>query len=220
MTSATGSSLLARRDVGQGRIFVSGLAFSPKWSSLPLKGAFVVLVQNAVFGDQAEHIPVQAIPAAGDFHFDFPDAQATAKSLAGSALDWNGQARDFEGFPRAGVYEISQRDHIGWVTASGNADEADPHFLPRAQVPLLGALPHEVLPLAHEDDISQTEFSQSPGSSLYRWLLLVALLVLLAETWLANERSSDLGKKLFSSLVPPASRKKTAPKKPVELTKA
>jgi hypothetical protein len=215
ITSAKGASLLARRNVEQGHIFVSGLAFTPKWSSLPLKGGFVVLMQNAVFGDQAEHIPVQSIHAAGEFHFDFPDGPAAAKSLAGSALDWHGQARDFEGFPRAGVYEISQRDHIGWVTVSGNVDEADLHFLPRAQVPLLRGQPHEVVPLVNEDDITQTEFSQSSGASLYRWLLLAALAVLLAETWLANERSSDLGKKLFNSLIPPVSQRKTAAKKPL-----
>ena len=220
ISSAKGATLFARRNLEHGRIFVSGLAFTPKWSSLPLKGGFVVLMQNAVFGDQAEHIPVQGIHAGGEFHFDFPGGQAALKSLAGSALDWHGEARDFEGLPRAGVYEISQRDNVGWVAASGNADEADPHFLPRGRVPLLRGLPHEVAALVNEDDITQTELSRSSGASLYRWLLLVALLVLLAETWLANERSSDLGRKLFRSLIPSLSRRKTASRKPAELTKA
>jgi Aerotolerance regulator N-terminal/von Willebrand factor type A domain len=218
ISSAQGATLLARHDVGQGHVYVSGLAFSPKWSSLPLKGAFVVLMQNAVFGDQAEHIPVQEIHAGEEFHFDFPDAQAAIKSLAGSALDWHGEARDFEGLPRAGIYQVSQRDHINWIATSGNVDEADPHFLPRAQVSLLRNLPHEVVPLIHEDDVIQTALSHGSGTSLYRWLMLTALLVLLAETWLANERSSDLGKKLFDSLAPSAS-KKTSLKKPPELAK-
>ena len=219
IASAKGATLLARRNVEQGRIFVSGLAFTPKWSSLPLKGGFVVLMQNTVFGDQSEHIPVQRIHAGEEFRFDFPDGPAVLKSLAGSALDWHGEARDFENFPRAGVYEISQRDHVNWVAASGNVDEADPHFLPRGRVPLLRGLPHEVVPLFNEDDITQAELSQRSGSSLYRWLLLAALLVLLGETWLANERSSDLGRKLFRSLIPSAVQKKTTPKKPAELTK-
>jgi hypothetical protein len=219
IASAKGATLLARRNVEHGRIFVSGLAFTPKWSSLPLKAGFVVLIQNAIFGDQAGHIPVQSIRAGEELHFDFPDGQGDVKSLAGSALDWHGLARDFEGLPRAGVYEISQRDHVSWVAASGNADEADPHFLPRGQVPLLRALPHEVVLLINEEDITQTELSQRSGTSLYRWLLLVAFLVLLAETWLANERSSDLGKKLFSSLMPSKLHKKASPKKPAELTK-
>jgi hypothetical protein len=213
IASAKGATLLARRNVEEGRIFVSGLAFTPTWSSLPLKGGFVVLMQNAIFGDEAEHIPVQSIRAGEEFHFDFPDGQAALKSLAGSALDWHGEARDFEGLSRAGVYEISQSDHVSWVAVSGNVDEADPHFLPRGQVPLLRNLPHDVVPLVNEDDITETELAQRSGTSLYRWLALAALLVLLAETWLANERSSDLGRKLFSSLMPSASQKKATMKK-------
>jgi hypothetical protein len=219
ISSAKGATLLARRNFEHGRIFVSGLAFTPKWSSLPLKAGFVVLMQNVVFGDQAQHIPVQSIHAAEEFHFDFPDEQASLKSLAGSALDWHGLAHDFEGIPRAGVYEIRQRDRVNWVAVSGNTDEADPHFLPRGRVPLLRDLPHEVVALANEDDITQTALSQGSGTTLYRWLLLAAVLVLLAETWLANERSSDLGKKLFTSLLPSSSQKRATSKKTVELTK-
>ena len=219
ISSAKGGALLARRDLDHGRIFASGLAFSPKWSSLPLKGGFVVLMQNAVFGDQAEHIPVQNIHAGDDFHFDFPGDQGAVKSLAGGALDWHGEARDFEGLPRAGVYEIDQRDHVNWVATSGNPDEADPHFLPSGQVPLLRNLPHEVVALASEDDINRTQLSQTSGTSLYRWLLLIALLLLLAETWLANERSSDLGKKLFSSMLSAKPKKTASPKRAAELTK-
>ncbi len=211
--SANGETLLARRTLGHGRIFASGLAFTPKWSSLPLKAGFVVLVQNAIFGDQAEHIPVQFLKAAEDFGFDFPGENGDVKSLAGSALSWQGAARDFEGFARAGVYEVRQRDRVDWVAASANADEAVPDFLPMGQVPLLRNLPHELAALAEPGDITKTELSSASGTALYRWLLLAALLLLLAETWLANERSSDLGKKLFSSLLSTASAKKSSPAK-------
>ena len=219
ISSAKGGALLARRDLGHGHIYASGLAFSPKWSSLPLKGGFVVLMQNAVFGDQAEKIPVQNLHAGDDLRFDLPDTQAAVKSLAGSALDWHGAPHDFEGLPRAGVYEIDQGDHINWIATSGNPDEADPHYLPSAPVPLLRNLPHEVVALASENDITQSALSQTSGTSLYRWLMLLALLLLLAETWLANERSSDLGKKLFSSMLAAKPTKPTAPKKAAELTK-
>jgi hypothetical protein len=210
--SSKGSTLLARRYLEHGRIFVSGLAFTPKWSSFPLKAGFVVLVQNAIFGDQTEHIPVQLLKAGEDFRFDFPGEDATLKSLAGSALSWQGQARDFAGSPRAGVYEIRQRDRTTWVATSAQAEEATPDFLPLAQVPLLRNLPHDVVALAHPDEITQTEISQASGTALYRWLMLVALLLLLTETWLANERSFDLGKKLFSSLLPTLKRKSATQK--------
>jgi hypothetical protein len=210
-TSAQGSTLLAHRSLEQGRIFASGLAFTPKWSSLPLKASFVVLAQNMIFGEPSETIPVHSMKAAEDYHFDLAGEQATVKSLAGNALDWQGIAHDFAGFPRTGVYEIRQRDHVNWVTTYGNDDEADPNFLPLGPVPMLKGLTHDVVPLVHEDDLAKTEWEQNSGLALYRWLLLVALLVILAETWLANERSSDLGKKLFQSLLPSLSAKKKAP---------
>ena len=219
-TSAQGSPLLARRHLDQGCIFASGLAFSPRWSSLPLKAGFVVLVQNAIFGEQSGSIPVRLMKAADDFHFDFPGEQATAKSLAGNALDWQGNAKDFAGFPRTGVYEIRQHDHVNWVATTGNADEADPAFLPLGPAPLLRSVPHDVVPLVHDDDLAQTGLEQRSGLPLYRWLLLIALLVLLVETWLANERSSELGKKLFQSLLPSFSSRKTLPGKSREPSKA
>ena len=209
--AAKGATLLARRNLGNGRIFASGLAFAPKWSSLPLKAGFVVLVQNAVFGDQAEHIPVWLMKAAEEFQFDFPGEEADLKSLAGSALAWHGRPGDFAGFPRAGVYEIRQRDHVDWVATSANAEEAAPDFLPVGPVPLLRNLPHETEALAGPGDITRAELSQASGTSLYRWLMLAALLLLLAETWLANERSSDLGRKLFRSLLPSALARKSTP---------
>ncbi len=52
------------------------------------------------------------------------------------------------------------------------------HISCRAQlVPLLRNLPHEVVALSSEDDITTTELSRSSGTSLYRWLLLAALAV-------------------------------------------
>jgi len=212
-TSAQGAPLLAQRSFEQGRIFASGLAFSSKWSSLPLKAGFVVLVQNIIFGEQSGSVPVRLMKAAEDYQFDFTGEQASIKSLAGSALQWQGSARDFPGFPRTGIYEIKQQNHDNWVATSGNPDEADPDFFPLGPVPLLHDLPHDILPLTHVNDLAETELAQNSGLPLYRWLLLVALAVILAETWLANERSSDLGKQLFQSLLPSFLARKTAPAK-------
>jgi hypothetical protein len=219
IASAKGSPLLARRALDRGQIFASGLAFTPKWSSLPLKACFVVMMQNAVFGAQAEHLPIQSIRAGDDFRFDFPDVQTSVNSLAGAALDWQGLAHDFAGFTRAGVYTVSQRDRTSWLAVSSNVDEADPHFLPLATIPLLRDLAHDVVPLVHAEDVKNAGAEQGAGMSLYRWMLLVALLLLLAETWLANERSSDLGRKLFRSLLPTAAKRSEA-KPAKELAKA
>lgn len=198
IAAGKGGTLLARRDLGHGRILASGLAFSPKESSLPLKAGFVVLVQNALFGDRSETIPVRMIHAGDDV--TLPSGSITIKSLAGSALSWQGPARNFAGFPRAGVYEIRQPNQVEWVAASADPDEAQPDFLPLGPIPLLRNLPHDILPLNVAEDLTRLDASPAQASSFYRWLLLAALLVLLAETWLAHERSSDLGGKLFAAL--------------------
>jgi len=218
IASARGAPLLARRTLERGQVYACGLALTPKWSSLPLKAGFVVLMQNAVFGAQSGNLPLQAIRAGEDFHFDSPDAPTAVRSLAGSALDWRGLARDFPGFPRAGVYAITQRDRNSWLAVSADSGQADPHFLPLAPVPLLHNLDSDVVPLARAEDITQMGADRGSGASLYRWLLLAALLFLLAETWLANERSSDLGRKLFNSLLPSAA-KSTAKKQEKEPAK-
>jgi len=207
IASGKGATLLARRDLGHGRIFASGLAFSPKESSLPLKAGFVILMQNAIFGDRSEPTPVRLIHA-GD-EITLPTGSLTIKSLAGSALSWQGAARNFAGFPRAGIYEVRQPNRVEWIAASADPDEALPDFLPLGSIALLRNLPHEIAPLNSAEDLTRLDASPASSSSFYRWLLLAALLVLLAETWLAHERSSDLGKKLFQSL----RRSPTAPKK-------
>jgi len=206
IASARGAPLLARRPLDRGQIIAGGLAFTPKWSSLPLKASFVVLMQNAVFGAQAGHLPLQSIRAGDDFRFEMPDVQTTVKSLAGAALEWQGVAHDFPGFSRAGIYAITQRDRSSWLAVSADAGEADPHFLPLGPVPLLHNVASDVVPLVHAEDITRVGAAQATGAPLYRWLLLVALLLLLAETWLANERSSDLGRNLFASMKPSAAK--------------
>jgi hypothetical protein len=139
-------------------------------------------------------------------------------SLAGAALDWQGIAHEFAGFPRAGVYAITQRERTSWLAVSANVDEADAHFFPQGPVPLLRNLPHDVVPLVHAEDITRVGAGVGTGTSLYRWLLLTALLLLLVETALANQRSSDLGRKLFASLLP-AVKARTGKKPAKELAR-
>ena len=112
-------------------------------------------------------------------------------------------------FARRRLRHHDQRDRSSWLAVSADADEADPHFLPLGPVPLGTCTPvaHDVVPLVHAEDITRVGAAQATGAPLYRWLLLVALLLLLAETWLANERSSDLGRNLFASLKPAAAKR-------------
>jgi hypothetical protein len=226
LAAGKGGTLLARRTLGKGRILASGLAFTPRESSLPLRAGFVVLVQNALFNGGSEPVPVRLIHA-GD-EIALPAGNISIQSLAGSPLAWTGSGRAFDGFPRAGVYEIKQPDHVEWVAVSGDPNEAHLDFLPLGPVPLLRNLPHDTAPLAHDDDLTHLEATPATTSSFYPWLLLAALLVILAETWLANERSADLGRNLFKALGGkkdaasgakplPAPKKAARPGKPVKV---
>jgi hypothetical protein len=215
IASGKGATLLARRTLGKGRILASGMEFTPRASSLPLKAGFVVLVQNAIFNDQAEDIPVRIIHA-GD-EVALPNRNVTIKSLAGSPISWQGAGREFAGFPRAGVYEIRGGDHVEWITASGDPNEAHLDFLPLGPIPLLRSLPHDIAPLEHDDDLTRIEVTPATTSSFYPWLLLAALIVILAETWLANERSSELGASLMKAIsgrkTPTGQKPESKPKK-------
>lgn len=218
LASVGGSTVLAQRNFGKGWIYASGVAFTPKWSSLPLKPGFVVLIQNAFFGEHSESIPVETLGAGEIVNFDFPKENASVRSLTGSALDWQGSAPDFGGLPRSGVYEVRQKEKTKWVALHAVAAEAEAEFLPTRSIPLLKNLPHEVVGFTGENEIAPEGLLGHASRPLYGWLLALALLVLLVETWLANERGSDFGRKLFDSFLPESFRKKLA-KKPEQAVK-
>ncbi|PAW76614.1 MAG: hypothetical protein B9S32_14645 [Verrucomicrobia bacterium Tous-C9LFEB] len=208
LASVGGATVLAQRPLDKGWIYASGMALTSKWSSLPLKPGFVVLMQNLVFGERTETIPVEGLAAGELIPFNFPKESATVRSLAGSALQWQGKPEDFGGLARCGVYEIQQKDKTRWVALHSVADEAAPEYLSRRSVPLLKNVPHDVVALSGEENASPEGIVGRSSRPLMGVLLALALVVLLAETWLANERGSDFGRKLFDSLLPSAMKRK------------
>ena len=210
LASAGGGPVLARRTLGAGRIFASGVAFAPKWSSLPFKPGFVVMIQSALLGDRSVETPVRLLPAGEEFRFDSAGKSARMRSLAGNALTWEGVPKDFPGLPRSGIYEVRQHDETGWVAVQAVAAEAEQVFLPPGPVPILNGVRHQVVDLAREEDMLRTLPGSGEGSSLYGPLLALALMILLAETWLANERGSTFAQKLIDALIPAVLRRKPA----------
>ncbi len=204
LLASSGPVLFARRPLGLGLIFASGVAFTQRWSSLPLKPGFVVLIQNAFFGEQAEAIPLQSIHAGEDLRFDDAKMQAVVRSLAGNAVDWHGTPQEFQGLPRAGIVEVSQNNKTKWAAVSASAEEAVQEFLGKKTVPLLKNARHEVVDLTGEGGLALNPLAEIGNSFLYGTLLAAALLVLAAETILANARGGFLGRKLMESLKLPA----------------
>ncbi len=210
LASAGGGPVLARRTLEQGRIFASGVAFAPRWSSLPFKPGFVVMIQSALLGDRSVVTPVRLVAAGEELRFDSAGQTVQVRSLAGSALTWEGLPKDFPGLARTGVYEVRQHDEVGWVAVQTVAAKAEQVFLPSGPVPLLNGVRHQVVDLVREEDMLRTLPGPGEGSSLYGPLLALALMILLAETWLANERGSTFAQKLVDALTPAVLRRKPA----------
>lgn len=220
MATSSGPTLLARRSLDKGVIFASGVAFSPKWSSLPLKPGFVALIQNAFFGDHTETIPVQPMFAGEELRFDDAKAQASVRSLTGNTMDWHGTPQDFGGLPRAGIVEISQNNKTKWAAVSGVAEEAAQEFLGKTSVPLLKNTPHDVFDLTGEDDSTRGSLSGHGNSFFYGWLLAAALVVLAVETYLANIRGGSFGRKLLESFKFSPGNKNQSKKKPKQAVRS
>jgi hypothetical protein len=198
LASAHGANLLGRCNLGRGKIYASGLAFLPLWSSLPLKGAFVVLMQNAFFGRTKEQIPVILNSAGDDVPFESATNFTTIRSLAGSPVSWQGQPEQFAGLPRSGVYEIVQGTKSRWVATHGNPDETVPDFLPIGPIPLLQNLAPDIVPLSRPEDVLIDPKRHASGTPLYGYALLAALLLIFLETWIANEGSVGFSRKKTS----------------------
>ncbi len=193
ITSAHGSNLFARREMGRGRLFASGLAFTPSWSSLPTKAGFVVMIQNTFFGRKQEQIPINNATAGEDVLFDSANASTSIRSLAGSPLQWQGEPGQFAGLPRAGVYEITQGTKTEWISTCGNPDETVPEYLPVGSVPpLIQSLNPESIALQRPEDILVDPKTQASGTPLYGAALVAALLLIFLETWVANSKITGL----------------------------
>ncbi len=184
-----GVPLLAASRAGAGRIFASGMAFDPAWTTLTLKGAFVALAHNMALAAGAADAGLAAV-VAGNRPPRLPGAGAGAavglRTLAGVPLAWQGEEEARPVLPRAGVYELSGGGHTLYAAASADPAEGPALYVGDAPVPALGDLRHEVLPFGGGEQLVETTTRSRRSLDTYLPLLLAALLCLLAEGWLAN----------------------------------
>jgi hypothetical protein len=182
-----GTILLASQKVGQGLLLASGLSFDPAWSTLPLKPAFVALAQGLVLNHPAAQANITSL-VAGDPLTGLPNNadSLVVQSLAGSPLDWKGQAGQFTTFPRIGVYVLHAGRETRWVAVRSSDKEGRRKFITGDSVAALGNLPYSV------DSISETQSVRSDFRRQERSLdlslpsLLLAFVCLALEGWLAN----------------------------------
>lgn len=185
-----GDPLVVARPRGLGRAAVLATGFDPAWSSLAATPAVVPLLRGLVAdlgsvllpprnlrpGDRLVHVPAARAPG--------PGAAATGPegAVALEATTWEGRAAlQSPPLARTGGYRVEDGDQdAAYAVAAPAAESA---LAPLAQPALdacFGGLP---LVTARDEAAVRTAFAGAAGGGreLWRWLLLAALLLLVAE---------------------------------------
>jgi hypothetical protein len=174
--------VLAHKALGQGNLFLSGVAFSPRWSTLPLSGLGVVMAQRmAVAGGSGNGSQIVSL-VAGERPQAWPaEGETELLSLSGDALEWKGPAAEMPAFPRTGVYLATTGKEKYCISVRASPKEGESRFVEGSQVPLLAAAAHTVVPFAADADYTQYHAGQARAVELYIPTLLLLTLVVLFE---------------------------------------
>jgi hypothetical protein len=179
-----GRALFVEQRHGDGMLFVSGIGFDATWSSLPLRAAFLAIAQNMALA-RAE--PPEPVHLAG--HRPAPGAAGESlsiRSLAGSPLQWVGDAAHPPVLPRAGIYQLQLPHQTRYLGVGGAPAEGVPRFITSGELPALAGLRYSVRDFTGLDPfVNQTE-SIRRGLDLFLPLLLLALMLWALEAWAAN----------------------------------
>ena len=187
--AGTGKVVLAQKPLGKGNIFVSGTAFSSRWSTLPLSGLGVVMAQRiAVTGGSTGKSYTLPL-VAGERPNAWPAGNETEiLSLAGDTLEWKGRPTEAPAFPRTGVYLVTAGDEKRCISVRASDKEGEFRFLEGSDVPILGPVAHAVVPFEAEENYAKYHAGQARVIELYIPLLLLATLAVLFEGILGASR--------------------------------
>jgi hypothetical protein len=198
--------VLAHKALGKGNLFLSGVAFSGRWSTLPLSGLGVVLAQRMAVaggsGNGAHIVPL----VAGERPPTWPaEGQTELLSLTGDALEWKGPAAEMPAFPRTGVYLATAGGEKYCISVRASPKEGEYQFVGGSRVPILASTAHTVIPFAADEDYTQYHAGQARAVPLYIPTLLLLTLVVLCEGLLGASgirRSREAGpvKRLLSGV--------------------
>lgn len=187
LTLEDGRPLLASRRFGKGRCYVSGLAFDPAWSNLPLKAGFLAMAQNMVLSGQAggnqavlQTAGERLLPSTGmpeEFHL---------RSLAGNPLDWKGRKDRLPVLARTGVYLAEAGGVTDYTAVRSSEKEGIYRFVNDRQAPALAGLEHSIQTFTTREDLLLLAKSLRQGAALQTPLYLLVIAGVLLELWLAN----------------------------------
>jgi hypothetical protein len=191
--------VLARKAVGQGSLFVSGIAFSPAWSTLPLSGLGVVLAQRfALCRELGGASPTRQVTndarvqtlVAGERPPARPtDGEVEILSLCGDALAWKGHPAEMPALPRTGVYLAAMGDRKHCLSVRASSREGERRFVESSEIPVARSVPHTIVPFTADADYARYHAGQARVVELYVPLLLLLTLALLLEGLLGASRA-------------------------------
>lgn len=182
-----GRALLAEQLVGRGRLFTSGLAFESSWSTLVLKPAFIALAQNLALTQAGAARDFTPLVAGEPLRLTTPaDQGLEVKSLGGSPLDWKGLAAQLPTLPRPGIYLVRGAGATNAVAVRSSEKEGHQSFITSDKLPALGTLAYAVNDFQGGEALVSEFHRLEKSLDLSPLLLLLALLALAAEGWLAN----------------------------------
>jgi hypothetical protein len=205
ITLSNGVPFLLEQQVGSGRAFLYAVAADLRWSDFPLKGLFVPLLHRSIsYLDQEGEQPGETL--AGD--------EILIKSRVRTRVPWTVQDPDkgevvvtpassgsrqlarFTGTDRVGIYSVA----AGGETIEMFAVNLDPRESNTTKAPAaviegmlhrLGIDPASVKEVQEPQDLERTILQSRFGVELWKYLLLAALLIALAELIVARTSKQE-----------------------------
>ena len=185
---ADGTPLIVEHAVGAGLVAVSGLAFHPAWSDLPLKGWSLALIHALALPPAGDAHVVRLIAGQG-FAASTSDAPTRFLQASGSVV-WDGPRRNLPPPAQAGVFQLNAVSST-MVNSIPIAVQAAPNegvqrYLTGGSLPALGNGPQEITLIEDPEKVGSAWRDRGTGTDVTAWLAIAALLALAAEGWLAT----------------------------------
>ena len=190
--------VMSRRKVGSGNVYVLGMAFDTRWSSLPKQPLSVVMAQNMVVvaaevnGSTTSAVSKNVIHlAAGDeLPINVFAGTIRAVSIAGATIDYTGEYLGFVSPVRPAVLLIDCDKGRYAVAFSSDSDEGRYDYMPddTTKIELFGGIAHSISTVDQYTDYTKLAFLRTARFDLFVPMLMLAMLAFAAETMLANPK--------------------------------
>ncbi|MEJ2704269.1 MAG: VWA domain-containing protein [Sedimentisphaerales bacterium] len=186
--------IFADRELGKGNIYVSGTAFDPRWTTLPLTGLVVVMAQSMATGGESFERDAMLSLVAGESPKGIDAGQhVEVLPLIRDPNEWEGWGNEVPVFAKPGAYKVKAGDREYCISVRSSDKEGLEQFVKGSQIPALERLTHMVADYDPADDMEEYQYGHSRTVELFLPLVLLATLALLAEGW-AHASSSGPGR--------------------------